>query len=184
VSDEKDDDSALFREAMGDIRPLKVDPRAPSVTRKPAPIPRQRLRDERAVLDELLEARVPDDDLLVESGEELRFMRDGFNPRYLRRLRRGDFAVRAHLDLHHMTQKQAREALLEFLAEALAAGWGCVRVVHGKGLRSRNGPVLKQLSNQLLRRHKAVIAFSSCRPTDGGTGAVTVLLRNYRPPAT
>jgi DNA-nicking Smr family endonuclease len=52
-----------------------------------------------------------------------------------------------------------------------------VRIVHGKGLRSRNGPRLKRLASRLLSRHPAVLAFASCRPVDGGTGAVTVLLK-------
>jgi DNA-nicking Smr family endonuclease len=57
-------------------------------------------------------------------------------------------------------------------------GLGCIRVVHGKGLRSRTIPKLKLMTNRLLRRHPAVVAFASCRPADGGTGAVVVLLKS------
>jgi DNA-nicking Smr family endonuclease len=179
VSDKKDFDDGfgLFRDAMEGTRPLRGEPRVEHDLPRPAPIPRKRIEDEQAVLEELLDAPDAVDDLLVESGEELSFMRDGHPPRLLRRLRRGHYAVQGHLDLHHMTQLQARESLLGFLAEADSGGLGCVRVVHGKGLRSRNGPKLKQLTNQLLRRHKKVLGFTSCRPADGGTGAVLVLLR-------
>jgi DNA-nicking Smr family endonuclease len=180
VTDEKDRnrEADLFREAMADTQPLKGEPRVVHESARPEPIPRQRLKDERAVLDELLDAPDPGDDLDVETGEELRFIRPGYPPRLLKRLRRGDFVVRMHLDLHHLTHDEARDALLLFLADALEHGNGCVRVVHGKGLRSRGAPVLKQMVNRLLRKHRAVIAFTSCRPVDGGTGAVVVLLRS------
>ncbi|MEO5625059.1 MAG: Smr/MutS family protein, partial [Dokdonella sp.] len=54
----------------------------------------------------------------------------------------------------------------------------CVRIVHGKGLRSKAaGPVLKQLTDSMLRRRADVLAFTSARPAQGGTGAVIVLLQ-------
>jgi DNA-nicking Smr family endonuclease len=53
-----------------------------------------------------------------------------------------------------------------------------VRIVHGKGWRSGpGGPVLKGLTDHLLRRRADVLAFASARPADGGTGAVLVLLK-------
>jgi DNA-nicking Smr family endonuclease len=179
VTDKKDrpEDTDLFRQAMADAQPLKTEPRVVHEPPRPAPVPRQRLKDERAVLDELLDAPEPGEDLDVETGEELRHVRPGYPPRLLKRLRRGDYVVRMHLDLHHLTHDEARDALLLFLADALDRDAGCVRVVHGKGLRSRNGPVLKNMVNRLLRKHRAVVAFTSCRPVDGGTGAVVVLLR-------
>jgi DNA-nicking Smr family endonuclease len=176
----RDDDLDLFREAMADATPLEHEPRFVHDAPRPAPVPRQRLRDERAVLEELLDEPVPGDDLDLETGEELRFLRDGYPPKLIKRLRRGDFVVRMHLDLHHMTHDVARNNLLAFLDDAITRDAGCVRVVHGKGLRSRQGPVLKVMVNRLLRRHRSVIAFTSCRPVDGGTGAVVVLLRPRR----
>jgi DNA-nicking Smr family endonuclease len=60
----------------------------------------------------------------------------------------------------------------------MRSGYTCVRIVHGKGLRSGpNGPVLKQRVDQWLRRFEAVLAFVSARQADGGTGAVYVLLK-------
>lgn len=171
------DDECLFRQAMADAKPLNVEPRVEHDLPRPAPVPRQRLRDEKAVLEELLDPPVPGEDLELETGEELRFLRPGYAPRLLRRLRRGDFAIVMHLDLHHLTHDPARDALLTFLADAVTSGAGCVRVVHGKGLRSQRGPVLKDMVNRLLRRHRSVVGFTSCRPADGGTGAVVILLR-------
>ena len=72
----------------------------------------------------------------------------------------------------------AQASIAAFLAEARHTGLRCVRVIHGKGLRSKAaGPVLKGLTDRLLRRRDDVIAFASARPAQGGTGAVVVLLK-------
>lgn len=172
------DDLRAFREEMADVRPLRTEPRAEPSRQRPPPRPRQREADERRVLQELLLEPETDPDLAT--GEELQWLRSGYQRRYLTRLRRGHYAVGDHLDLHHMNESAARASLLDFIDHALERGHGCVRVVHGKGLRSKTYPKLKAMTNRLLRRHKAVVAFASCRPADGGTGAVLVLLRDRR----
>jgi DNA-nicking Smr family endonuclease len=162
-----------FRAAMKDVRPL---PPATLIS-VPRPPPRARFRrlDERAVLSESL-APAPGE-IPVESGEELLFRRPQVAPRTLERLRRGEFAVREEIDLHGLTAVEARAALREFLAEALKRRFSCVRVVHGKGLRSGpQGPVLKHAVDLWLRKVDAVLAFASTPRHDGGTGAVYVLL--------
>jgi DNA-nicking Smr family endonuclease len=171
-----DDDLELFRREMAGVRPLKDGARAPDDRPRPSPRPRQRESDEQRVIGELL--LEPESEEGLETGEELLFLRSGYQKRYLQRLRRGRYAIEDHLDLHSMNETVANSALLEFLAYAVERGFGCVRIVHGKGLRSKTRPKLKMLTNRLLRRHSAVIAFASCRPADGGTGAVSVLLRS------
>jgi len=165
-----------FRAAVSDVQPLKSDNRIVHEAPKPAPFPEQRHRDDQSVLRELL---LPHDDPGgFETGEELLFIRNGNSPRLLRRLRRGQFSVADSIDLHRMTEPAARKVLLAFLDEAGRRGYGCVRIVHGKGLRSRGLPKLKIMTNSVLRKHPMVIAFASCRPVEGGTGAVAVLLKS------
>ena len=54
----------------------------------------------------------------------------------------------------------------------------CVCIVHGRGLHSAgNVPVLKARVRECLRQHRAVLAYADAPRTDGGTGAVYVLLR-------
>jgi len=170
-----DDDVRLFREAIGDTRPLPSVAEPPP-TAKPAPRPRMFEADEAAVPGELL---VMDfDPAALEVGEELSYLRDGYPPRLLRQLKRGQFSVQDHIDLHQMNAAAAQRSIVDFLAEARHEGLRCVRIVHGKGLRSRaTGPVLKALTDKLLRRRDDVIAFASARPALGGTGAVVVLLK-------
>lgn len=170
-----DDDSRLFREAIGDVRPLDpVSP--PPAAAKPAPHPHMLDADEAAVPGELLDMAF--DPALLEVGEELGYLRDGYPPKLLRQLKRGQFSVQDDIDLHQMNAAAAQASIVAFLAEAKQHGLRCVRIVHGKGLRSKAaGPVLKGLTDRMLRRRDDVIAFASARPAMGGTGAVVVLLK-------
>ena len=170
-----DEDTRLFREAIGAVRPL--DPVAPAPQPpRPAAHPHQLLADQAAVPHELLQ--VAFDPVLLEVGEELSYLREGYSPKLLKQLKRGQFSVQDDVDLHQMNATAAQLCIIEFLAEAHHHGLCCVRIVHGKGLRSRaGGPVLKGLTDRLLRRRDDVIAFASARPAQGGTGAVVVLLK-------
>jgi DNA-nicking Smr family endonuclease len=127
------------------------------------------------VLQESLYTDVSDPELA--SGDELVFAREGVQKRVLRKLRGGQYRVQAEIDLHGYTVPEAKEALRAFLAHALELHFRCVRIVHGKGLRSgHRGPVLKNTVSSVLRRVGPVLAFVSARQVDGGTGAVYVLL--------
>jgi DNA-nicking Smr family endonuclease len=170
-----DDDSRLFREAIGDVRPVvaaEVEPERP----RPAPIPFMRDADEAAVpADSMLFDYDPAD---LEVGEELSYLRDGYPPKLLKQLKRGQFSIQADVDLHQMNAAAAQLTIAEFLADCHRDGVRCVRIIHGKGLRSKAaGPVLKGLTDKLLRRRDDVVAFASARPAQGGTGAVVVLLK-------
>jgi DNA-nicking Smr family endonuclease len=171
----KDKHDPTFREAVAGARPLKQERVAPYRKRR-KPIPEQTLRDQREVVGSLLSDEFEPAD--VETGEELLYVRPGLQHSVVRKLRRGFYAVEAELDLHGNTVAQARERLNRFLADAQSLGKRCARVIHGKG-RSSEGklPVLKGKVNSWLRQKNEVLAFCSCPPRDGGTGAVYVLLR-------
>ncbi|HKY00850.1 MAG TPA: Smr/MutS family protein [Steroidobacteraceae bacterium] len=156
------------------MNPLRQAKRPPERERRRPRASSRRADDARVLADSLaFDAH----DLDVESGDELGFRREGISESVLRRLRRGEYAVRDELDLHGMTQDEARAALGAFLAEAAHHDRRCVRVIHGKGRGSgHRGPVLKSAVNRWLRRHAAVAAFCSARRNDGGTGALYVLL--------
>jgi DNA-nicking Smr family endonuclease len=105
----------------------------------------------------------------------------GLDPHVVRRLRRGEFAVQAHADLHGMTKDEAKAAVERFLRDSRNAGRRCVLLVHGRGLHSKDQvPVLKDALRTWLataRFGKHVLAFATAQPKDGGGGAVYVLLR-------
>jgi len=118
---------------------------------------------------------------IADSDEYIEGLADGIDRRLLRRLRAGDYAVQAHLDLHGATQKEARDRVSRFILESRRAGRRCVLIVHGRGLHSKDQiPVLKQALRGWLERGqlaRSVLAFATARPGDGGAGAVYVLLR-------
>jgi len=174
-SDEDPNDLGHFLRAIGDVRRLEHD-QAEVPLPPPPPLARKRREDDLAVLQDLLSDPVNATDL--QPGDELRFVRPGVSRRVFRNLKRGHYRVQQELDLHGLFASEARRAVAAFLNEARSEGHLCVRVVHGKGLRSRpQGPVLKGLLDHWLRQRDDVLAFCSARPADGGTGAVYVLLR-------
>jgi len=171
-------DRALFRAEMADVRPLKQD-RASPANKPPPPIPRKSLEDERQVIEDMLSDAW--DPAELETGEELSFARPGLQHSVLRKLRRGQFSVGAELDLHGLTVPEARALLPRFLLNSRLQGHRCVRIIHGKGLSSRKQqPVLKVKVNKWLPQRDEVLAFCSARPVDGGTGAIYVLLRKLK----
>ena len=170
------DDLELFRRAMSGAKPLQSDERVSPPGKKPRPRARFARADERAALRESLEADL--DDLENDNADFLRFNRPSIGKRTMRRLARGNYSVQDEIDLHGMTQDEARERLKQFIDNCATAGKQCVRVVHGKGLGSGlRGPVLKRSVNRWLRRWDSVLAFVSTPQVDGGTGAVYVLLK-------
>lgn len=171
-----EDDARLFREAVGEVRRIDAQAALPAAP-KPLPQPRMFEADEAAVPGELLEMSF--DPAMLEVGEELSYLHDGYPPKLLRQLKRGQYSVQDEIDLHQMNAAAAQASIAGFLAEAKQHGLHCVRIIHGKGLRSKaSGPVLKALTDRLLRRRDDVVAFASARPAQGGTGAVVVLLRH------
>lgn len=173
MNDRKDDE--LFREAVRGVRKLR-DAGARPARPKPAAKARFTRADEQDVLKESLQRSA--ESVWLETGEELSFRRNDIPDSVLRRLRRGEYAVEAEIDLHGLNAAETRGALRDFIGDALDRGFTCVRIIHGKGRRSGpRGPVLKNVVNLWLRQSGPVAAFGSARGVDGGSGAVYVLLR-------
>ena len=165
-----------FRAAMSGVRPSTAPDRLEPVIRRPSTRPRSTEADEQAVLEEMMSDSLNPED--IESGDTLTYRGDGIQDSVWRRLRRGNYHIRAELDLHGLNRDAARQAVAQFLADCQNNDARCIRIIHGKGRGSPNsGPVIKALLDGWLRRRKDVLAFCSARPHDGGTGAVYVLLR-------
>ncbi|HWH48108.1 MAG TPA: Smr/MutS family protein [Burkholderiales bacterium] len=174
------DDQALLREALKDVAPIPDAGKATLRRHPPKPIPVQKLRDDEQVLQESLSDHLPLE-VGLETGDELVFLRDGLSNMVLRKLRRGHWVNQDELDLHGSRSEEARQLIVAFLNQALARGLRCVRIVHGKGLRSENRePVLKRKVGNWLAQRDEVLAFVQARPEDGGSGAVAVLLKAKR----
>ena len=170
-----DDDMALFREAVGEVRSVSND-RVESDLKPVSPNVRHSEEDDRSVMEALLDDLSEAD--FLETGEHLSFTRPGVQRSILRKLKSGRYSVQSEIDLHGLTVNEARQELNGFLHQARERRHLCIRVIHGKGRRQAgSSPRLKPAVNQWLQRNKAVVAFCSARANDGGTGAVYVLLK-------
>lgn len=176
-------DEAMFRQAVEGVRRLGG-ARATRIAPQPE-INREIVTEDAEVIARLSDLVAGQGRFeLLETDEYVEGARVGIDPRLLTRLRRGEFAVQAHIDLHGMTQSDAKEALEHFIVDAVRKGMRTVLVVHGRGLRSPGGmPVLKHGAAQWLSHGLTggyVLAFATARPADGGGGAMYVLLRRER----
>jgi DNA-nicking Smr family endonuclease len=166
-----------FQRSIGPVKKLHHDKTVP-VRQPPPPRPRTTVEPEKYDSFDHLSDSIADEP--VSAGDSLFFARPGLQQRQLQRLRRGQLAVGAELDLHGMTAAEARKALGEFIALCLDQHIRSVHIIHGKGYGAGKAPVLKNRLNAWLRQHHDVLAFSSAQLRDGGTGALYVLLRSQR----
>ncbi len=105
---------------------------------------------------------------------------EGTHPLTMEKLRGGEYSVQRVLDLHGLGVAEGYELFQEFVRGSIHANIRCIKVIHGRGLKSKNGPVLKEkLKEWILRamHRKWVIAFASANMKDGGPGATTIILR-------
>ena len=169
----KKDDDDLFRQAMSDVTPLKPDNK---ISHKAAPRkpPRRPISSE----DPGFEDRFSEGLFEQECPDQLHFERaGGAQKSVLKKLRTGKLPVDSTLDLHGLSVEEARLHLIDFLQECAQFGYRHVIIIHGKGYRSQERPVIKPMVNHWLQQANEVLAFCSAQPKHGGTGAVYVLLR-------
>lgn len=171
-----DDPRDLFARAMGGVEPLAGDrverppvrPRHPGTATR-VPPPARRAQGGRFEIDQV--------------GELHRGRASGVDARRLGRLAAGEIAAELRVDLHGLSRDEACAALADALRRARLAGQRCVLVVHGRGLHSAGGPVLKRELPAWLAEPphgREVLAFASAPPAYGGPGATLVLLRKSR----
>ncbi len=174
-------EAELWADAVAGVEPLRAGPalvEVPKPSRRPEPFWHPEL-DALRELEALVSGDAPFD--LADTDEFIEGRVPGLDPGIVRRLRRGEFAVQGHIDLHGMTKDEAKTAVDEFLRKSRAAGKRCVLLVHGRGIHSKDQvPILKDALKSWLataRFGRHVLAFATARPVDGGAGALYVLLR-------
>lgn len=175
----EEDERALFLSTVGEVEKVKGPRRV--VSKEPPPVPKVSSEEDDVLtqLSELVAGEGPFD--LADSDEFLEGSVAGLDRRIVLKLKRGEYAVQGHLDLHGLTRAEAKAALETFLLRARHDARRCVLVVHGRGLHSKDQlPVLKEGVQRWLsqgRLSRFVLAFCSAKPHDGGAGALYVLLR-------
>jgi DNA-nicking Smr family endonuclease len=173
-------EEGLFQRAMEGVEPIDRDPN-PADRVPPSPMMVSEHDDDADTLARLQDLVNGGNGFIIsDTPEYMEGVGYGVNPEVARRLHAGDFSIQAHIDLHGLSVHPAQETLERFLKEAVLSGKTAVLVIHGRGLSSAGQPVLKTKVKEWLTKgpwRKWVIAFTSARACDGGTGATYVLLR-------
>jgi DNA-nicking Smr family endonuclease len=173
----------FFLDAMSGVTPMPVDTRRSGRDSGSAARPSRPPTDESRQVMEHLEGLVRGSVELdiTFSDEYIEGAVQGFSRKLMKKLKRGELPVQAHIDLHGLTRQDAETAVAHFILESFRNGMRCVLIVHGRGLNSPESlPVLKEGLPQWLNRgrlRKVVLAFATAKPYDGGTGATYVFLR-------
>ena len=166
----------LFTRAVGKVAPIANQERVWSPPQRPSKRPLQQDLDDEAVMHESMSDEF-DISTLLDVDDQLSFRRPGISTDVTRKLRKGEWSIQGQIDLHGLRSDEARNAMGQFIRDAKRMGWRCVRVVHGKGLGSPGKePVLKSKVQRWLVQKNEVLAFVQAKPSDGGGGALLVLL--------
>lgn len=172
------DDEGLLREAMEGVRAIEAGERRVPGKREGRPSVNRRGDDAHKLLEEALS-----DHSVINVTNMPEYMEgyvEGINPLVMEKLRKGEFSVQKTLDLHGLSIESARESFDYFLSDAVKNGLKCVKVIHGRGLRSKRDPTIKDyLKTWIVRamHRRWVTAFSNAAMSDGGPGATCILLR-------
>lgn len=160
-----------FADALGGVRPLRGrDKLRPPPEPGQAPHARASRREPRRFAVEA-------------QGGEIAGRAEDVSRALLAQLRAGDFPPEREVDLHGRAAREARALLVRALDAARRAGERCVLVIHGRGLHSESGAVLRSALPEWLQQAplaNLVLAFASAKPARGGAGATLVLLRRTR----
>ncbi len=174
-----EDDDRVFADAMREVREIAEFRKLPVQHRKVPPAGRKCATDREALdaLREIVSGRRPMH--LPHTQEYVEWVNRDCQGDLIQKLHEGKFSVQDSLDLHGLNLHDAEEEVASFLKDSLRMRVRCVKIIHGRGLRSPAGPVLKDAVTKMLsgRFRKKVIAFVSARQCDGGLGALYVLLR-------
>ncbi len=172
-------DEELFAEAMSAVREIKEFRDMPVHRRTDIPLFRKVSTDNEALkaLEEIVTGRRAMD--LPATPEYVEWINQDYSWVIIKNLHEGKFSVQDYLDLHDLCFEEAEAEVGHFLRDSLIKGHRCVKIIHGRGLRSPKGPVLKDALIKWLscRYRKNIIAFVTARQCDGGLGALYVLLR-------
>ena len=175
-----------FTEAMSGVTPLSQNNRriakAPDMRTRPAHPPNISDLEALAHLSDLVSGTAEMD--ITFSDEYIEGSVKGFDRKLMQRLKDGLFPIQDYVDLHGLKKQEAEATIRDFLLRSYRLGLRCALVVHGRGLNSENHiPVLKKRLPIWLSRgpvKKIVLAFSTAKPYDGGTGAIYILLKRAR----
>ncbi|QTF07704.1 endonuclease SmrB [Brenneria izadpanahii] len=164
-----DEELQLFRASVSGAKKLRQD----TYLHKPARRKLSELPPRRALQEQVDASFYFSDEFQpqLESDGPTRYVRPGVDHYELKKLRRGDYSPELFLDLHGLTQLQAKQELGALLAACRREHVYCACVMHGHGKH-----ILKQQTPLWLAQHPDVLAFHQAPKEFGGSAALLVLV--------
>ena len=176
-----EDDFDLFRSSMGDVEPIKTEPKVRLTSEKADKEILRARREAAQALDESAQAGLSVEYVQqVEAQAVLSFMRPGIQHSLFKKLRQGLLPMEARVDLHGLTVEEARSVVLEFIRDCFHHEVRFALITHGKGEGRTQPAVLKSCINTWLPQLPDVLAFHSAQGQHGGLGATYVLIRSSK----
>jgi DNA-nicking Smr family endonuclease len=195
------DEHSLFRKSMHGVKPLKKSKVISPVHEKkaispqknkeqaPPPLPSQDNLDKQyhSLKKKLMPYKPVYENVTINYSEDLeepitsesilRYKTENLSPQHLSKLSKGDFRIDSKIDLHGLERFEAQDRLHRYLDHAKSHGLKNLLVIHGKGSKHGETPILKQHLYLWLRHYPSLLAMHSAHPKHGGTGALYVLLK-------
>ncbi|MBT4803662.1 MAG: hypothetical protein HON78_01510 [Legionellales bacterium] len=162
TNDSKNNDHNLFKDAIDN---LKIN---------------RNHKKERKIKIEIIDSYNKEE--ILTATDSIEFMRAGVRLKEFRQLKKGQMNTKEELDLHGLTQREAKTAVISFIEYLQENNLKYAKIIHGKGISSNTPalPAIKNLINNILRNIPVILAFCSAKPYDGGTGAVYIMIKSQR----
>ncbi|MCH9755839.1 MAG: Smr/MutS family protein [Gammaproteobacteria bacterium] len=174
------DKKSLFQEAMKDVKPLQKSNKTQHKKKRIKPTQRKTPDDiSHAPKPISTSLSHPWDTSNIRPETTLSFGKTQIQAKQFKSLKQGTIRPEAKLDLHGLYLDEASDTLVQFIDDAREQNMRCILIIHGKGGRFHEPPILKAHVNHWLKQLPEVLAFHSALARDGGHGAVYVLLKRY-----
>ncbi|AHK21741.1 hypothetical protein BF17_22630 [Yersinia similis] len=163
------DELQLFKESITGAKKLRQD----TIVHHTPPKLGKKIAPERLLQEQVDASYYFSDEFqpLLDTDGPTRYVRPGVDNFEVKKLRRGDYSPEMFLDLHGLTQKQAKQELGALIAACKREHVHCACVMHGHGKH-----VLKQQTPLWMAQHPDVLAFHQAPKEWGGTAALLLLI--------
>ena len=173
MSRSSSNDDLDFNQAMKGVSRLKHDKVELNKPRKPAQLLVQPKSDNSSVNN----LAIGLENIPEQTGD---WFHQGLQRKRIARLKKGQFDIENRLDLHGYNRVEALQECQQWIEECHRYELQNLLLVHGRGLRSSSGAVLKPILYQWLTDQKEVLAVCKAQPKDGGDGASYIYLSTKR----
>ncbi|RKS85790.1 DNA-nicking Smr family endonuclease [Orbus hercynius] len=162
-----DEELALFKNVIGNAKKLKQD----TVVHAPARANKTVLIEKKQQQETInSEFYFSDDFQPLLLDDPIRYCREEADPSELKKLRQGFYEPELFLDLHGLTQNEAKKEIAALITACIRERIPCASVMYGHGKN-----ILKKQTPMWLAQHPDIICFHQAPKEFGGSAALLIL---------